>query len=793
MTHASPLIINRDDAVDAESFRYLLWVLLIVILSPADLKCGAARRHFTVEDDIRLVVFQRPFSDVADAGIFSPNGRYFVVSTERGLLPQGRPEDTLRLFRAEDVRVFLRHPENVIEPQPFWVLSKSTYKDGPIITEIHWLGDSSGIAFLAKTESGSDQLFLADLKTRRVDPLTPESQHVHGFDIRDRDHFVYSVQSPEVRKHLDAENHATISVATGRSLQELLFPTFTAQFHDLSELWAVVDGDRFRVQDKSTANPIHLYSRGRDSLALSPDGLSVVTVLPLGTIPPEWEALYRPPKPDYWARITSGSQNLNALDGFEYVSEYVLIQLSTGMVKELTKAPLGDTAGWGGLANAAWSADGRLLALSDTFIPPSVQGLRSDPNTPCVAVLDLTNWHLSCVERIQADYEPDYRVIENVSFLGDSGRLILEFEQEDASKGVVQGARSYLRSAAGPWVPMKTSEDSDAGDSLIDVSVRQSLNDPPVLVATDKTTTSSRIIWNPNPELRDIDLGEALAYKWKDKTDHDWIGGLYKPPGYVPGQRYPLVIQTHGFAPNYFLPSGLFPSAFAARELAAAGILVLQVQDCHPSSASEEGPCNVSGYEAAVEQLVAEGLADRDRIGIVGFSRTCYYVLEALTKSSVWFKAASITDGISAGYWQYIMAVSDGAGFLQDMEGLNGARPFGAGLDQWLKRSPTFNMDKVRTPLQVVANGRSDALFMWEPYAALRLLHKPVDFVVLQDGTHIMSSPPQRLASQGGTVDWFRFWLNAEEDPNPDKVEQYMRWRELRTLQNQSHPGPKSE
>ncbi len=32
-------------------------------------------------------------------------------------------------------------------------------------------------------------------------------------------------------------------------------------------------------------------------------------------------------------------------------------------------------------------------------------------------------------------------------------------------------------------------------------------------------------------------------------------------------------------------------------------------------------------------------------------------------------------------------------------------------------------------------------------------------------------------------VDWFRFWLQGYEDPDPAKAEQYKRWRELRKLQ----------
>jgi hypothetical protein len=43
-----------------------------------------------------------------------------------------------------------------------------------------------------------------------------------------------------------------------------------------------------------------------------------------------------------------------------------------------------------------------------------------------------------------------------------------------------------------------------------------------------------------------------------------------------------------------------------------------------------------------------------------------------------------------------------------------------------------------------------------------------------------LQKPQERLASQGGTVDWFRFWLQGYEDADPAKAEQYRRWRELR-------------
>ncbi len=52
-----------------------------------------------------------------------------------------------------------------------------------------------------------------------------------------------------------------------------------------------------------------------------------------------------------------------------------------------------------------------------------------------------------------------------------------------------------------------------------------------------------------------------------------------------------------------------------------------------------------------------------------------------------------------------------------------------------------------------------------------------------QDGVHVLEKPWDRMASQQTNVDWFCFWLKGEEDPDPAKVEQYKRWRELRKLQ----------
>jgi dipeptidyl aminopeptidase/acylaminoacyl peptidase len=306
-------------------------------------------------------------------------------------------------------------------------------------------------------------------------------------------------------------------------------------------------------------------------------------------------------------------------------------------------------------------------------------------------------------------------------------------------------------------------------------------------MATDDRTSVSRVIWDPNPQLSGIKLGETSVYRWKDKVGRSWVGGLYKPPDYSRGTRYPLIIQAGSFSEHEFWPSGSYPTAFAAQELAAVGFVVLQVENCSLRSTTEEAPCQVAGYESAVEQLASEGLVNPEQLGIVGFSRNCYYVLEALTTSTLKFKAASITDGVTYSYLQYITTLGqDGRDFAaHGAEAAIGAPPFGSGLSRWFARSPGFNLEKVATPLMVVAANRPlDIVDMWDVYAALRHFHKPVEFIVRNTDEHVFTNPAQRLLSQGTTVDWFQFWLHDYRDLDSSKADQYMRWLELRRLQS---------
>jgi len=722
------------------------------------------KRPFTVADEIGLTLFGT-LNGGAPEVHFSPDGNYFAVWSERGSLDRNLLEDSLRFYRSQDVEDFLKPSGESQPPSPVWAVNLSG-KEAPIISNWRWLSDSSGVAFLQGCGEWSDKrLLVADLRKRKIEPLTSGTEAVDAFDVSDRRHFVYSALEGNGRR-LKGERASAATVGTGRPLHDLIFPDDSTwpDRRNKRQLWAVVDGKRFAVNANGAPLVPQRY------LALSPDGRFLVTALKV-EVPASWEALYLPPYALYpYNELHVGSQR---------VVQYVLIDLQAGSVRALTDAPVSGIAGWSGGGDPKWSGDGHEILLPGTFI----KSPKGAPSRPCIAVVDLPSLSCTCVETLKAStenggHEEGYHGILSVRFAGgDKQRVTVIFYFPDDISS--RGTSEYVRGADGVWRLVGQSEgEHESVREGLEVRVVQGFDKPPLLIGTKKG--ASKVIWNPNPQLKDIELGQARTYKWKGKDGRERKSGLFMPSNYKPGQRYPLVIQTHGFEEFEFKPSGVFPTAFAARALAAAGMLVLQTGvDCR-TGMSEEGPCAASGYEAAANRLVSEGLADPERIGIIGFSRSCFYVMETLTLSSLHLKAASITDGVMADYWQYILLPD----LSRDSDALIGASPFGEGLQRWLKQSPGFNLERVNLPLLVVsAEGPFGLLFMWEPYAGLRYLHKPVDLIMLNTYEHVLTNPAVRMASQSGSVDWFRFWLQDYEDPDPAKAEQYKRWGELRKMQ----------
>ncbi len=317
--------------------------------------------------------------------------------------------------------------------------------------------------------------------------------------------------------------------------------------------------------------------------------------------------------------------------------------------------------------------------------------------------------------------------------------------------------------------------------SPISLTVSESLNQPPVLVATNYQTQESRVIFDPNPQLGDIARGDVKVYELQDSHGRSISVGLVTPPDFEPGNRYPLVIQTHGFHRDRFFRNGYSETANAGRPLASRGIVVLQVEEPRPDSEppwADLPKLSLDVYLSAIDALAEEGTIDPEKVGITGYSETGLFTAASITRAPDRFAAALIANSdplTMTGYYSYVDSPLHGV-----TEQLLGAAPYGQDLSTWTERSPSMSTDKISAPVLIFAADPWHLLGMWDLYAALRYQEKPVELHYVRTGRHNIKKPLHKLAHQEMLVDWFDFWLNSNEDADPEKIEQYRRWGELR-------------
>ena len=718
-------------------------------------------------------------------------------------------ESTVWVFESRAVRQFLNDSTSAgsIQPRNIARFSAAFKGDagatGEAITEARWRNDGKAIVFLARDGKAGRQLFVVELDDGVLRLLSP-----HGLDTTQYDQVKDTVAFASANPLTDAQIHesvgpdlADVEIGTGKALYNLLFPRWEEMVYGSSpqQLWVVRDRRASLVIERDTTSPVTLV-RGEPVsrvFSLSPSGRYVVAANRVAHIPEAWSA-YEAAYDDRRFVVENVTANATADSSDNlYPAQYVLIDLERGAVAPLINSPLGFGAGYYSDAiKAVWSPDEQEVALANTFVP--IRTSQSPRVTrPCVAIVKIRSHGVRCVketERFDPTRAAHTANLVNLGWGASKDELWLQYETDDGN-----GTRSevYRRARTG-WEAVRhisraTGDNMASPGAKILVTVREGVNEPPALVATDLETQRSKEIWNPNPQLAAVSLGEARVYRWQDKKGHECVGGLVTPPDYHVAHRYPLVIQTHGFDPNKFITDGIYSTANAARPLASRGIVVLQVSEIHavppfsPSAARENGR---AVYESAIEHLDADGVIDPKKVGIIGFSQTGWPVLDSLVDSSNPYVAATLADSVVESLSQYLVQADFRNSSFTNIQGSSiGALPFGEGLKIWLARSPGFKTDKIHVPILFEANSPEGLLCCWEIYASLRVQSKPVELLYIRGGDHVLMKPLEILASQQMTVDWYDFWLNGHEDPNQEKAEQYQRWEKLCDLQIAQNPN----
>jgi hypothetical protein len=85
-----------------------------------------------------------------------------------------------------------------------------------------------------------------------------------------------------------------------------------------------------------------------------------------------------------------------------------------------------------------------------------------------------------------------------------------------------------------------------------------------------------------------------------------------------------------------------------------------------------------------------------------------------------------------------------------------------------------------------------EAFFGFEMKSALERAGIPVEFWVYPGEGHIFTAPEHRFLSMQRNLDWFNYWLQQKEDPDPAKQPQYARWGEMKKklAARGAEPGP---
>jgi dipeptidyl aminopeptidase/acylaminoacyl peptidase len=194
-------------------------------------------------------------------------------------------------------------------------------------------------------------------------------------------------------------------------------------------------------------------------------------------------------------------------------------------------------------------------------------------------------------------------------------------------------------------------------------------------------------------------------------------------------------------------------------------------------------------WDSAVDMLGKEGIIDRSKVGIIGFSRTGWYTEFALAHGTVAYAAATLADNVQYSLAEYWQLRSDS--YMHGADAMYGGPPYGKGLKDWETYSISFNLDKFTAPILLetmghgvrYSNQQTPPIYLsavMDVFAGLHELGKPVEWFYYPEEEHTPDHPQARLASVTRNVDWYRFWLQGYERPKPEDPDQYKRWEHLK-------------
>ncbi len=245
-----------------------------------------------------------------------------------------------------------------------------------------------------------------------------------------------------------------------------------------------------------------------------------------------------------------------------------------------------------------------------------------------------------------------------------------------------------------------------------------------------------------NTALAAPPLGKTEVIRWKARDGLEIEGLLTYPVGYQAGRRVPLILNIHGG------PSGVFQESFigAASQypiasFAAKGYAVLRANPRGSSGYGREfrrrviedwGGRDFQDLMAGVDHVIALGVADPDRMAVMGWSYGGYLTAWTITRTTR-FKAAAVGAGITDTVSMY--GTQDIPSVFEDYFG----GPPWERADTYARTSPLQFIAGVKTPT-LILHGENDPRVPpgqgYEFYRALKRRGVPVKMIVYPRTQH---------------------------------------------------------
>lgn len=660
---------------------------------------------------------------------------------------------------------------------------------GAAIAQLSWIKDGSEIAFLMK-RAGRVEVAAIGIHTGHIETLARLPGDITEYSTS-ADASVIVAAIDEAKEQQGNFPHLPSDVTHGYRIPYETKYLFSHPQKAIYLVRKMGEGRGQSIVELKIVSPLtgkivpRLFCVANLRLSVSPDGHRfVITYLEHGSnVPDNWR---------------SSPHVRGILERADAIQITAMIEIGTGM----SSIPLATPWPY---SVPLWSPDSRRFI--EVGEPPihSQWETREDSVWKSSIQMYSVNVMTGQVERVEEDVaDPSAQPL----FWRPDGNLILADRHHMISRLSFRGGVWAVQSQFKLPVADACHSSSLASDGTSVVGDCQTPDRGPEIFSYHAEDTAAEDVANLNPQLDRLSLAPTREIHWVTSNGYRASGLLVLPIGFREGVKYPLVVQTYPVHHGEFVcDSGeSHDPASAPQPLANAGIMYLLRSRLASSGDKPDSEYYPQGYpggigeaefqmdlaDSAVEELIKEGMVEPAEVGIIGFSRSGWYVSFTLAHSKFHYAAATVSDGSQYTLGDYWLLHSESSVDVSDA--MYGGPPYGASLDVWLKYSTSFNLHKITTPLLMEAMGygvpydnlNSPPLALakyFEEFTALNRMGRPVDLYYYPEEDHQPDHPQARLASLTRNLDWYRFWLQGKEDDHPINSDQYTKWQDFKTRQ----------